>query len=170
MNWKSLFRLIFIGNILLAVLALFVLPERVAIHFAGDGLPDSWSSKYFHTICFMVTDVLLFLLMYYLPQLILIFPARYINLPNRDYWLQEQNRDELKVKLGELIWEYGTFLFTFLFVAGFLAIMANLSDPVRLNLSLFLPVFIIFMIYTIYWIIKLIRSFKIPGNGTAPSS
>jgi hypothetical protein len=108
--------------------------------------------------------------MYYLPQLILIFPARYINLPNRDYWLQEQNRDELKVKLGELIWEYGTFLFTFLFVAGFLAIMANLSDPVRLNLSLFLPVFIIFMIYTIYWIIKLIRSFKIPGNGTAPSS
>ena len=170
MNWKSLFVMIFIGNILLAVLSLIVLPERVAIHFGGGGLPDSWSSKYFHTIFFMLTDIVLFFLMYYLPQLVLFFPARYISLPNRDYWLQEQNRNELKTKLGGLTWEYGTFLFAFLFVIGFLAVMANLSHPVRLNEPLFLVVFIIFMIYTVYWIIKLTRSFKIPGGGTAPSS
>ena len=41
---------------------------------------------------------------------------------------------------------------------------ANRLEPVKLNERLFLFALILFLAYSIYWSIKLIRSFRIPVN------
>jgi len=43
-----------------------------------------------------------------------------------------------------------------------LAIEANLSQPVRINEKLFFSALILFLLYTVYWCIKLFRSFRRP--------
>jgi uncharacterized membrane protein len=161
-NRKTLFILIFIVNIILTIIAYSKLPETVAIHFSGGGFPDSWGSKTIHTAIFTVLDFLLFFIMYYTPKLIMIFPAKFINLPNKQYWLHDVNRNELMNRLSVLMWEYGAVLFTFLFVTQLLVIQANLRDPVRLDQNAFLIALGVFFIYTVYWTIKMYRTFKVP--------
>jgi hypothetical protein len=60
------------------------------------------------------------------------------------------------------MWEFGIALFLFLFVVELLAIEANLSQPVRINEKLFFSALILFLLYTVYWCIKLFRSFRRP--------
>ena len=58
--------------------------------------------------------------------------------------------------------EFEVPLFALLFLVGLLTLDANLSDPVRLNESLFLLFFAAFMLYVLYWLIKLFRRMKVP--------
>jgi len=90
---------------------------------------------------------------------------KFISLPNKEYWLKEENQQHMKAKLASLMAEFGFVLFTFLFCVGLLTIEANLSDPIRLNERLFLPIFIVFMLYTAYWVVKIVRAFRVPKNG-----
>jgi hypothetical protein len=136
----------------------------VAIHFGFGGVPDSWGSKYVHSLIFTLVDFLLFFLLYYTPNLILIFPQKFINLPNKKYWLQETNRENLVKKLSVLMWEFGTVFFIFLFLVQLLVIQANLSNPVRLDEKTFLMTLGLFILYTIYWTVRMYRTFRVPQN------
>jgi hypothetical protein len=46
--------------------------------------------------------------------------------------------------------------------AGLLTIQANLSAPIRLNEHLFLIALFSFLAFTAYWIVALLRAFRIP--------
>ncbi len=70
------------------------LPERVAVHFNTAGRPDAWSAKTaFLAFYYIVTgtSVVLFLGLSYIMVLI---PVKLINLPNKDYWLSDERREE----------------------------------------------------------------------------
>ncbi len=54
-------------------------------------------------------------------------------------------------------------MFLFLLFAGFLTIRANRSDPIRLEEGLFLLGFVIFLAYTLYWVVGLVRAFRVPA-------
>jgi hypothetical protein len=61
-------------------------------------------------------------------------------------------------------------VFLFLLFAGLLTIRANRSDPVRLEEGLFLIGLVIFLAYTLYWVVGLVRAFRIqaaPPGGSA---
>jgi ABC-type long-subunit fatty acid transport system fused permease/ATPase subunit len=73
-----------------------------------------------------------------------------------------ENKDRTVVMFSSLMWEFSIALFLFLFVAELLAIQANLSQPVKLNEKLLIPALILFLLYTVYWCIKLFRSFRLP--------
>ena len=63
----------------------------------------------------------------------------------------------------------GTALFLFMLFAALLTIRANRSDPVRLDESLFLTGLAIFLAYTVYWVVAMVRAFRIPkthGGGS----
>jgi hypothetical protein len=53
-------------------------------------------------------------------------------------------------------------MFLFLFVAGLLALQANLAKPVKLDVRLFLPALGAFLLYTGWWTIAFFRAFRIP--------
>ena len=161
---RSLFIMSFLANVALALVSLAVLPPRVAIHFGRGGLANGWASNWVNALIFLGTDALLFCSLYFSPRLVFVFPKRWINLPNRDYWLTDENTPRVRSMISSLMWEFGVAVFLFLFVAGLLTIEANLSNPVRLNEKLFFAAFILFMAYTVFWCVRFFRAFRIPAE------
>ena len=167
----------FLANVILTLISLLILPSEVAIHFGRNGIPDSWAPKETNAIIFLVIQLPLFILFYSASILPLKIPSKLLSLPNKNYWLKEENISRIKPQLVSLMLEFGCALFTFLLGTGLLTLEANLSDPVRLNEAIFFPLFIAFMIFTGYWCVKFTMAFKIPGtkkghkqDTTAPST
>ncbi len=161
---RHLLKFTFAANIILTVVSFFLLPSKVAMHFGIGGYPDSWCLKHTYILTFFALEVPLFLLMVFIPSLIFKCPATFLNLPNKTFWLKEENRPRLKEKTDAVMSEFGSALFAFFFVAKLLTLNANQSDPVRLNERIFLIALILFLIYTAYWCVKYFRAFRIPKD------
>jgi len=161
---RKLLVFVFCANLLLWAVSLHLLPDRVAVHFGQGGTPDSWASKQGNALLFLLLEVPLFVFFYFAPGLALRVPEKYLSLPKKRYWLQEENRPELKKRLASKMGEFGSVFFLFLFGVGLLTIQANLADPVRLDESLFLVVFVAFMAYTVVWCVEFIRAFRPPKH------
>jgi uncharacterized membrane protein len=159
---QAAFILSFLSNLVLALISLAVLPERVAIHFGFGGIPDGWASSLASTLMVIGTDAFLFIALYFSPRLVDRVPAKWFNLPNRDYWLVPERRQRAVRMISGCVWLFGTALFLFMFVIGLLTLRANLTDPVHLNETAFLSALVVFLAYTIYWTIALVRAFRIP--------
>ena len=160
---RTLFCIAFAANVLLMLVSLVILPDQVAVHFGRGGVPDSWGSKETNALLFIVLEIPLFLLFWFGPSLPLGLPPRFVSLPNKAYWLREENRPALKQKMERFMARFGTALFLFFFCIELLTIDANLSSPVRLKEEVFLPVLILFLGYTIVWSIGLVKSFRVPS-------
>ncbi len=156
------FILVFIANVVLSLISLLLLPSRVAIHFGLGGMGDNWVPSYVNTLFFIGTNMFLFFSLYFTPRLVFMFPTKWINLPNKDYWLRLENKVHTVAIFSSLMWEFSIALFLFFFVVELLAIEANLSQPVRINEKLLFSALILFLLYTVYWCIKLFRSFRLP--------
>ena len=159
---QAAFILSFLANLILSLISLAILPERIATHFGSGGLPDGWSSSYAGTLMMLGVNSFLFVTFYFSPRIIDKVPARWISLPNRDYWLAPERRWRAVELLSDYMWQFGTALFLFMFVAGLLTLRANLSDPVRLDETAFLTALAIFLGYVVYWTIALVRAFRVP--------
>lgn len=163
---RLLFIASFVANILLALVSLAILPSRVATHFGANGLADGWMPGPVNALIQVGMNALVFLLIYFSPHLVFALPARWVNLPNKQYWLKAENRARTRAILESLMWRFGTAIFLFLLVLGLLTLQANLSDPVRLDEQTFLPVFAVFMVYSVYWCVMVFRAFRIPKGET----
>ena len=162
----------FIANVVLSVISPAVLPPRVAVHFGLGGTADSWAPGYVNTLFFIGINTFLFLCFYFTPRLAFRFSAEWINLPNKEYWLRTENKSRTIFMFSSFMWKFGTGLFLFLFFVQLLTIRANLSQPVKLDEELFLSGLIFFMVYSVYWCIKLYRNFRFPkemGNARRPT-
>ena len=153
----------FVANLALVLMSLLILPDQVAIHFRGSGVPDAWASKWANALLFVAMQIPLFALCLSVGRLTLNIPARWVSLPNKNYRLKPENRAELEARISALMEEFGFVLFVFLFIVGLLTLDANLRDPVQLNEPLFLLFFAGFMLYLPYWLVKLFRDLKVPG-------
>ena len=126
----------YLANVAFSLGSLAVLPERVAIHFGGRGLPDNWASKEANALLLVGVHTLLFALLYLTPRLIAIVPPRWVNLPHKHYWLSAENRPVALIRVSTHTWRLGTALFTSC-SSRHADALANTSDPVRLDLPLF---------------------------------
>ena len=156
----------FVANLILMAVSLAILPDRVAIHFGDGGQPDSWATKEFNAAIFLVLEVPFFLLFFYSSRLTLGFPSKLLNVPNKDYWLQEGNRALFQQKFGRYMAEFGVAIFVFFFCISYLAIRANLSEPVKLNEAAFMIVFTAYILYTLWWLMRLVRGLRVPSGQT----
>jgi serine/threonine-protein kinase len=109
------------------------LPPQVASHFNAAGQPDGWTSRtsYLWSMIAMVCG--LSLLMVAIFYGVRFCPPSTINLPNRDYWLAPERRDETFA----FVFRAGVWL-ALLQAALFLGIhllvvAANKAQPVRLS-------------------------------------
>ena len=153
---------LFLANILLTLISLLILPSEVAVHFGRDGIPDSWAPKETNAIIFVIIQFPLFILFVFASVLPLKTPPKLLSLPNKNYWLKEENISRIQPKLASLMLEFGCALF--IFVLGFtsLHLHQTFSEPIRLNEILFFPLFIAFIAYTGYWCLKFIKAFRMP--------
>jgi hypothetical protein len=159
---RTIFCLVFVANVLLMAGSLAVLPDQVAVHFGRGGMPDSWASKEWNAILFILLETVLFLFFWFAPLLPFGAPPRWVNLPNKHHWLREENRPAFKRKFQNLMDRFGIAFFLFFLLIGVLAIQANLSQPVRLNEEAFLLGLGLFLGYTVLWTVGLFRAFRVP--------
>jgi hypothetical protein len=159
---RKAFILSFVANVLLALASWRMLPDRVAVHFGRGGVADNWASSGANLLITLGMDAVLFVSLFFSPRLAVILPAKWVNLPNRQYWLAPENRVRAKAKLAASLYRFGVAIFLFLLVVELLALQANLSDPVRLNEAFLFCALGILMVYSIAWCIFFYRSFRVP--------
>ncbi len=140
----------------------FLLPETVATHFDRAGNPNGWMTKEFHLGFLLVLHLAFFAIFFFAPTLVIKSPPRFLNIPNRDFWLQPENRDELYHKWRFLMDSLGLVIFLFFLLMNLVIFEANQSSEPHLNDSLFLTFFVSLLIYMLWWMYKVFSSFRIP--------
>lgn len=153
---------VFLLVILFNLSSFFVLPDNTAVHFGRGGEPDGWASKGTHILWFAGTMALVYAGFVYSPKVLDVVPVRFVSLPNREYWLLDENKTEAKEKFAGLMYSFGAATGLLLLGASIMSVLANLSDPVMLQEGIFLFLTGIYLIYTIWWIVKLYIEFKVP--------
>ena len=138
-----------------------LLPEHVASHFGAGGQPNGWSSRTgFFVFYFIILAVLAFA-MFVLPQLLRYFGATAINIPNREYWLLPEHREQAYAMLAnEMAW-FGNAILAFLLCVMQLVFEANIRGA-ALDEARFLTLLAIFFGFVIFWLIRLYRRCAIP--------
>lgn len=158
---KKLFVSLFVANLVLGAVSFFLLPERVAIHFGAGGMADAWGSRNANALLMTGVYVLLFAAIYFSPGLVRKAPGL-VNLPNKAYWLIPERQSLAVEKMRGFLWQFGAALFGFLLVLEVLTLQANLFEPARLDMRVFLPALGAFLVYAVWWTIAFSRAFRIP--------
>jgi uncharacterized membrane protein len=160
---KALFLATYLVAIIVSFVGYTMLPDHVATHFGLGGQPDDWMSKEVSLVFFLVVKTMLFLLIWYTPAMVTRLPSRWVNLPNKDYWLTESTMPQVKEKLDRLMPEFGAAIMAFFIMVKLLVLDANLSEPVQLNERVFLAGLGLFLAYVVFWTIRIYRGFRIPA-------
>jgi len=159
---KNLFIATFVANVVVTLITFVVLPEEVAIHFGEDGKADGWAPNYVNALLMTGVHLLIFFSFYYSPRLMFLFPAKWINLPNREYWLSPENKPRTVGKTEQFMWRFGVSTFLFFLVISLLTLQANLAEEVKLSLPVFFTVLGAYMLYTVWWTIAFFVAFRMP--------
>ena len=108
------------------------LPAMIAAHFDARGNPDDWMPKESLFAVHAIIFIGLSLTLLAISLAIRVMPAWMISLPNKDYWLAPERREEtLAYSSRYLLWIGNA---TMLFLIGVFdsVYRANLAAPVRL--------------------------------------
>jgi uncharacterized membrane protein len=136
-----------------------LLPERVAAHFSGGGEANGWMSRSTDLIIFGGLGVGLPLFFVILSLLTGIIPARFVNLPHREYWLSPERRAQTCAYISrQMIW-MGCLMLLFLAGIHCLTIQANHVTPPHLPMGLFVALTGCLLAGVAAWSIVFIRHF-----------
>lgn len=135
------------------------LPGKVATHFDMAGRADGWMSRSEFLRSFGLFGLLTPLLVPAIMGMLRILPERWLNIPQKDYWMQPGNRGEI-----------GRFLFpasfwiaaaNVLFVAGlfYLTVEANRQNPPVLNGIGIAVLTVGFLLAVLGWVVYIVRFF-----------
>jgi hypothetical protein len=111
------------------------LPPRVATHFDASGVPNGWMTPdgfvRFHVVI-MAVLVVVFL---GLPAVFGRVPRRFVNVPNRDYWLAAGRPETYLAHVAAGLAWMGVLTVGFVGVVEELVLRANAAPPQRLASS-----------------------------------
>lgn len=107
------------------------LPDVMASHFNGRGVPNGWQTKSAFFSVLIGVSALAAVIGFGIPRLITLLPPEYINLPNKRYWLAPERRAETMDFLSGYFAWFGCALFAVILITINFAIQANLH-PGRL--------------------------------------
>ena len=141
------------------------LPEIVASHFGRGGSVNGWQTKTLFFSLELGSIVLATVISFGVPRMIEALPVSMINLPNKEFWLGPERRDETLSYLRVWILWFGCALLAFLLFVMELVFRANLQNPPRLNMAAFMPALFGFVAFDTIVILLLILHFsKIPAD------
>jgi hypothetical protein len=141
------------------------LPQTVASHYAADGTPDGMSSKADFFLYYGLTVAFVFVVMVGSTWMIEKLPARYINLPHKEYWLESGRLPEAREKINDGMWSMTAATMLLLVGVQELVLQANLARS-GMNGLLMWIMFGAYMIFSFVWTAKLLTAFTPPeGQG-----
>src|SRR5512141_1551506 len=150
--------------LLLAIVFVFVksssLPPVVASHFVVGGAANGFMPRSGYLLFTIILLAGLPLLIVFLSSLSTFLPVRFINLPNREYWLAPERQDETLSYLREQGSHFGVMLIVFLCFVHWLVIRANSHNPPLFPESLFLIGMAVFLIGLVVWLGRFVAHFR----------
>jgi uncharacterized membrane protein len=110
-----------------------LLPDRVASHFDSSGLADGWASKASFVTGSLIATGICALVFLGVSFAMLGIPDRFINLPNKDYWLSPEHSRVTRDSLFNLILWNGSVVIVLMSVIFHQAIRVNLGKAETLE-------------------------------------
>lgn len=169
MSGSRLPRLIFFAIVAIALAqAIYnfpLLPDRLASHFNAYGLPNGWMSKQAFFIVYAAMILVAAVPEFFVPYSIAHTSNARVNLPNKDYWLAPDRRASTMAYFEKSFAWFGCALLLLEVCAMGLAIQANFSSPPRLPAVPMMGLVVVFLVYTVVWVILMMRRFS-----TVPAS
>ncbi|HEX9454851.1 MAG TPA: DUF1648 domain-containing protein [Candidatus Binatia bacterium] len=135
------------------------LPDTVATHFGAGNQANGWMSRegyLFFILSFMIgISMLVSFVVGSLPRK---FP-QWTNVPNRDYWLSTERREESLRYLNAHGKRLGCLIVMMMLGMHYTILIANHLRPPALPLSTFTAILLGFSVALIWWIVRLYRRF-----------
>jgi hypothetical protein len=155
-----------IVTLLLAVAFVFgtgsSLPPVVASHFAAGGAANGFMPRGTYLLFMTALLVGLPLLIAFISSITNSLPARFINLPNREYWLATERQANTVAYLRKHGARFGAILAIFLCFVHWLVVQANAHNPPLFPESLFFVGIAAFLVGLITWLGGFIVHFRRP--------
>lgn len=138
------------------------LPDSMASHFGAGGRPDSFMSKGGFFVAMALIGGGSVAAVFAAPLLLHIMPPKLLNLPNREYWLANDERRHAALdRLAGLMGWVGAATTALLVIATELTIQANLEKR-NLDEATFLVFLAVYFVFIIAWLVQTMRIFRIP--------
>ena len=157
-NWLLPF--VLIGSGLFVWLTSQSLPDIVASHFIASGVANGFMPKIIYIRLMIALVVILPILIAYLPCLTMNSPDARINLPNRDYWLSPERRQNTINLLCRSMKSAALILAIFLSYVHWLVVQANAINPPMMSKHSIIIAIVILIISMLYWSWLLIKPFR----------
>lgn len=136
------------------------LPTYVASHFAGDGSANGYMPRSAYVAFILVVSISLPLVIFASARILPRVPPSLLNLPNREYWLAPERREQTYAYLSDHTAHFATLLAVFLGFVHWRVVAANALHPPTLEPTWFIAGLIAFLITLVVWIAKLAGHFR----------
>lgn len=146
-----------------ALWAYTVLPDRVASHWDGSGVPDGYMDSFVFISFYLWLIVGMTALFSGVGVLIRRTPNDAINLPNREYWLSPERREATICRITDSLCVFVLLLNVFMIAMHHLSILANLTVGKQLSNAIWVLLFV-FLSGTGLWVWRMQQDFKIPNQ------
>ncbi len=154
-SW-GVFLLAYAGLLFLLATTASQLPPRVASHFDLEGRPNDWMSRASYLALFGCLPLLFGGVAVLISWMTRRLPARFINIPRRDFWLTPERRPAVAAFLRRRIFWLAVLMTAFLTGLHLLTVHANQSVPVHLSLDGLLALVMAFLLALLVWTICLL--------------
>jgi uncharacterized membrane protein len=146
----------------LAMMAFYYpqMPPRMASHFAADGRVNGWQSREaFFALMLLVTSTSA-LVGFVAPRQIAAKANARINLPNREYWLATERREETMLFISATMAWFACGMLFVLIAGTYFALRANLAPDHRFHSEAMLVVLCGFLLCLLGLLFRLVRHFR----------
>jgi uncharacterized membrane protein len=140
------------------------LPDVIASHFGGSGLPNGYQTLYAIYVTDLIVVVVAAVVGFGVPLIIAAVPMSLINLPNKQSWFAPERRATTLAYLRVQFAWFGCALLGFLLCVNELVFRANLSTPRRLNSTAFSAALMAFLAFVLVWTVRMVTRFSKAPN------
>jgi uncharacterized membrane protein len=140
------------------------LPERMAVHFNAAGAADGWGDRRGFFISFGISYGLAAVLFGGMGLIIRGIPEKWINLPNKAYWLAPERKEQTYDTLTGHSFFLGALTLLLLDGALCLSMMANLGGPHTMPAEILWTMLALYAAAIVGSLIAVFRRFRIPGG------
>lgn len=136
------------------------LPGEVASHFNERGAPNGWQTKQVFFTVFVGVTVLCVLFGFGMASLIGTMPVRLINLPNKQYWLAPEHREETLEWLKAYFGWFACALYVLMIVVYDYATQSNLHPDHPPSVAHLVCTLVGFLAFVIVWLVRMFARFS----------